>query len=415
MGSGKMKILYLHQYFNTPKMSGGVRSYVFASRLVKAGHEVHMVTSDRNVEDEQPGWRYENVDGIHVHWYGLPYSNKFGFYKRALAFLKFSFAARSKAIKTGGDIVFATSTPLTIALPGVAAAKSLKIPLVFEVRDLWPELPIAIGALKNPLLIWCAKKLEQYAYANSDYVVALSPGMAQGVADCGFPNEKIVTIPNMSDVQRFRRNGDLSQAFREHYPELIGRKIVLYAGTLGALNGVSYFAEIASHAIKLDPSINFVVVGDGAERELLLEKARALGVLGKNLHYLGRVSKDEIAEFFSLATLGCSLFIDLPEMWHNSANKFFDTLAAGKPIMINHEGWQADELRETGAGVVVPPDDPQRSAQILLDFINNPDRIAAAESASRTLADKKYNAEVLFAQFAATLNRAREEVNAAKS
>ena len=176
-----MKIIYLHQYFNTPEMSGGTRSYEMARRFVSAGHEVHMITSSREKHNNASGWVKEIIDGIHVYWLAVPYSNKMSFKVRVMAFLKFAVASGAKAYRVGGDVIFATSTPLTIALPAVYAAKRLRKPMVFEVRDIWPELPIAVGALKNPFLKKAAKWLEKFAYKNAAHVVALSSGMADGV------------------------------------------------------------------------------------------------------------------------------------------------------------------------------------------------------------------------------------------
>ena len=145
-----MRIIYLHQYFNTPNMSGGTRSYEMARRLVDRGHEVHMVTSSR---DGKPsgrharGWTETVEAGIQVHWCSVPYSNHMSSRRRLGAFAKFSRLAARKATALRGDVVFATSTPLTIALPAVYAARRRSIPMVFEVRDLWPEMPIAVGAL----------------------------------------------------------------------------------------------------------------------------------------------------------------------------------------------------------------------------------------------------------------------------
>src|SRR5690606_13633164 len=118
-----MKIIYLHQYFNTPRMAGSIRSYEMARRLVDRGHEVHMVTSDRgDVPRSTAKWATTEEDGILVHWTHVPYSNHMSLERRLRAFLTFSMRAASKAAALGGDVVFATSTPLTIALPALYAA-----------------------------------------------------------------------------------------------------------------------------------------------------------------------------------------------------------------------------------------------------------------------------------------------------
>ena len=199
-----MKIIYLHQYFNTPQMSGGTRSYEMARRFVAAGHEVHMITSSRERNKNASGWVDEIIDGIHVHWFSVPYSNKMDFKARISAFLKFAIVSGAKAYRVGGDVIFASSTPLTIALPAVYAAKRLRKAMLFEVRDLWPELPIAVGALKNPFLIKAAKWLERFAYKNADNVIALSPGMAKGVIKSGYPPDKVHIIPNSCDTDLFQ-------------------------------------------------------------------------------------------------------------------------------------------------------------------------------------------------------------------
>ena len=214
-----MKILYLPQYCTTPAMSGGTRSYEMAKRLVAAGHEVHVITTWRGASERRDWW-VEDIDGIQVHWLPVPYSNAMGFARRLKAF--FHFAARSarRAVTIGGDVVFATSTPLTIALPAVAAARKLKRPMVFEVRDLWPLLPIAIGALRSPVTIALARWLERFAYRNADRIVALSPGMAEGVVATGYDPARVHVIPNSCDLDLFQPDAAAAAAIGRPPPEM---------------------------------------------------------------------------------------------------------------------------------------------------------------------------------------------------
>ena len=154
-----MRITYLHQYFNTSSMPGGTRSYEMARRLVAMGHEVNIITSWRT-PDNRKDWFVTNESGAQVHWLPVNYSNHMSYNERIKSFIKFAWFAARKAASLPTDVVFATSTPLTIALPGAYAARRLQVPMVFEVRDLWPELPIAIGALKNPVMRWMATARE---------------------------------------------------------------------------------------------------------------------------------------------------------------------------------------------------------------------------------------------------------------
>src|SRR5659263_693161 len=131
-----MRIVYLHQYFVTPEMAGGGRSYEMARRRAAAGHEVHMVTSDRNGASDRPKWRETEAAGIHVHWTPVHYENAMVYGDRVRAFVRFAWRAGRRAASLRPDVVFATSTPLTIALPGAYAAWRSRVPMVFEVRDL---------------------------------------------------------------------------------------------------------------------------------------------------------------------------------------------------------------------------------------------------------------------------------------
>eukprot|EP01032_Pedospumella_encystans_P038340 gene38340-43430_t len=159
-----MRIVYLHQYFRTPDMSGGTRSYEFGRRLAIAGHDVHVVTSSSNLESR--GWCTYEVDGMTVHALRVPYNNTMSYPRRIWSFLSFALRSGFYARRLRGDLVYATSTPLTIAIPGVVASWP-KIPMVFEVRDLWPEVPIALGAIRGRVLTMLARKLAAFAYRHS--------------------------------------------------------------------------------------------------------------------------------------------------------------------------------------------------------------------------------------------------------
>ena len=193
-----MKITYLHQYFNTPEMPGDGRSFEMARRLVANGHRVNLLTAFRG-ETETQDWFCSRESGIDVHWLPVPYANTMSYAERIRSFFRFAIRSASRAAQLEADVVFATSTPLTIALPGVRAARRRRVPMVFEVRDLWPELPIAIGALRDPVSIFLARRLERFAYRNANRVVALSPGMADGVASTGFSRR-----PDYSDTEQLR-------------------------------------------------------------------------------------------------------------------------------------------------------------------------------------------------------------------
>jgi glycosyltransferase involved in cell wall biosynthesis len=403
-----VRVIYLHQYFNTH--TGGTRSYEMARRLAAKGYDIQLVTSDRNGGRPRTGrgWYQTREAGIDVHWLPVPYSNRMGHWARIRAFARFALFASHKAASLGGDVVFATSTPLTIAAPAVYAARRNRIPMVFEVRDLWPTVPIAVGALRTAPAIAAARWLERFAYRHAARVVALSPGIKEGVLATGYPEDRVSVIPNACDFDIFDVGPVAGRELRRHHRWLGQRPLVVYAGTLGAVNGVSYLARLAAESAQLDADVCFVVVGDGKEEATVRRTADELGVLNRNFFLLPSVPKHTVAEWLSAADLATSLFIDLPELRANSANKVFDALAAGRPVAINYEGWQAELFRETGAGFVLDPRDYRAAAGRLIAAVRNSQWLARAGAAARRLARTQFDRDTLTAQLERVLRAAVE-------
>lgn len=374
-------------------MGGGTRSYEMAKRLVQNGHEVHIITSWREQSDEK-SWFSSEVEGIQIHWLPVPYSNSLSFNQRIKAFLNYAFKAGRKAREIGGDIVFATSTPLTISIPAVSTAKKLKVPMVFEVRDLWPELPIAIGAIKNPILKFLTKRLELFSYKNAAQIIALSPGMAEGVLKTGYPKEKVTIIPNSADLNLFKPDALKAEQFRSKYPELKNYPIVLYAGTLGIINGVSYLAELAAEVSKTTPDIKFVVFGHGAEWDIVQNKAKQLGILNVSFYMYSSIPKTELVSAFCAADISTSLFVDLKPMEANSANKFFDTLSSGTPVAINYGGWHSTLLEKHSAGIQLSRNINEAALEIV-EFLKKPDLQKEIGGNARRLAETDFSRDLL--------------------
>lgn len=391
-----MRVVYIHQYFRTPAMTGGTRSYEMARRLVQRGHEVHMVTSQTDpAGGARKSWTQTDEMGIRVHWWPVPYANRMKFSRRMRAFCEFAWRAASRAATLDGDVVFATSTPLTVALPGIHAARKSGVPFVFEVRDLWPELPIAVGALKSRTARTAARLLERYAYQQASHIVALSPGIKAGVMQGPVATDQVTVIPNSCDFDLFEVHDDRGAKFRQRYDWLGHRPLVVYTGTLGMINGVDYLPRLAAEMVRLNPEVRFLVVGSGQQESFIRAQAKRMDVLDRNFFTCGSVAKDQIPAVLSAADVATSLFIDLPEMRNNSANKFFDALAAGTPIVINHEGWLADLIRERGLGLVLDPADFSKAAQKLNVFLQNRERMSRAATAARRAGRELFDRDLL--------------------
>jgi len=394
-----MRILYLHQYFNTPRMAGSTRSYEMARRLVHMGHEVQMVSSWRE-ESASTGWFTTDEEGIVVHWIPVGYSNSMSYARRIEAFFRFAIQAARKASSLPADIVFATSTPLTIVLPGAYVARRQNVPMVLEVRDLWPEVPIAVGALRNPIMRYMGRLLERFAYRHAERIVALSPDMQAGIVGRGYPEEKIAVIPNGADPEMFMPDEKRALRVRKEFPEFGEGPVIMYAGTLGKINGVEYFVRLAAEFLREGSNCRFVIIGSGREWDMVTALAEELGVLNESLLMYRPMPKEKLAQVLSAATVTTSLTIDLPELEANSANKFFDGLAAGAPVVINYGGWQEKLLVGTRSGIRLDRD-IHRACKQLSTLIGDQELCRRMGENARRLAIERFS----FDRLAGSLER----------
>lgn len=388
-----MRIVYVQQHFKTPQMAGGSRPYETAKRLAAAGHEVHVVCGSQPALPATRG-EPERMNGFLVHVVPVRYNSRMGFGRRIVSFLSFASRSALRVRSLRPDVVFASSTPLTVAIPAIAAKIGRPTRMVFEVRDLWPEVPIAMGILSNPILQRAARALEKAAYRNSEYVVALSPGMADGVARSGFPTSRIVVAPNASDIERFNVPDSEGRSLRSRDPWLGERPLVVYCGSIGRVNGLKYMVDLAHDMMRVNRDVRFLIVGEGPEKEQILAHARAIGVLGANFRIDDPVQKDDLPAILNAATFCSSFVIDVPELFANSANKFFDALAASRPMLINHPGWQAEILSATGAGLQLSRD-TRLAADQLNQVLNDPRWLGEASAASRNLAEKEFDRNII--------------------
>jgi glycosyltransferase involved in cell wall biosynthesis len=404
-----MRIVYLHQYFVTPAMAGGARSYEMARRLVAAGHEVHMVTSDQQARTGSAPWRESVEAGINVHWAAVPYDNVMTYGQRMRAFVDFAWRAARRAASLNGDVVFATSTPLTIALPGVYAARRSRCPLVFEVRDLWPEVPIAIGAIRHPAAIAAARWLERFAYRNSTRIVALAPGMRDEIVATGVPEERVTVIPNGCDIATFE-DPAAGRDLRKQYAWLADRPLLVFTGTFGLVNGMEYLPRLAVEVLRIDEDIRIAAIGTGREFTATQRLAGQLGVLDRNLFLVGQLPKREATAWTQAADMTLALFTGPPIVWRDAVqNKFFDSLAAGKPVANNFPGWQSRIAEEAGAGVILSSDDLPAAARHIVDALRDREWLDSAGAAARRLAEARFNRDDLALQLEKVLQQARAD------
>ncbi len=388
-----MKILYIHQYFNTPKDHAGTRSYWICQELIKRGHQVTMLTTSSKIGSKK---EKVNVDGIEVIYLRVPYSQKMNVFDRLASFVNFMMKSTLLALKSRGmDLVISTSTPLTVGFPALVAKKLKNIPFVFEVRDLWPEVPIQMGGLKNKLAIKVALWFEKSIYKNALHIVALSPGMMEGVVKRDIHPEKVSMIPNMSKIDVFWSRGKNLELSRKLGLKDDSFKVV-YFGAMGLANGMEYIIDAMQH-FKTETDIEFVFMGGGATESTLKEKCADYGL--RNAHFLGGFGLEELSEIVNLCEVSLVTFANIPILSTNSPNKLFDSLSAGKPIIVNSPGWTKDLVEEHECGLFADPEDAKDLAQKIKFLKENPEIGVKMGRNGRNLAETEYDKSILCKKF----------------
>ncbi len=387
-----MHILYLHQYFATPDGATGTRSYEFARRWVRAGHNVTVITGHYDIGGLKYTKEPQLIDGIKIFISGAKYSNKMSFLKRITVFISFIFSAFVRGLRQKNvDVVLATSTPLTIGIPAVLLKWVKNRPFVFEVRDQWPEIPIEMGIIRNKLLIKLLLWLEKTIYKNASAIIALSPGMAEGIkAVLGKVEKPVAVIPNSCDIEVFSPDIDGSDIRKRKGWQ--NKFMLLHTGAIGKANGLDFLID-AAQKLKDNKDINFVIIGDGSEKQRLAETAEKLK-LG-NVEFLESVSKRDLPKYIAAADVSLVIFANYPVLEHNSANKFFDSLAAGKPILLNYSGWQRKILEGHQAGFGCEQGDLQKFCDNILYLYNARQSLENMGMNSRQLAVNMFNRDAL--------------------
>lgn len=351
--------------------------------------------------DQRHGWYRGDVEGIDVIALPLSYSNKDGIARRLKVFARFAFKSALIAMREDYDLIFATSTPLTAAIPGILARWLRGKPFVFEVRDLWPELPRAMG-MRNPILLGGMWVIEGLAYRSSRGCIALAPGIQLGIERRSANGHPIALVPNGCDLDLFHpsHRGPIS------VPGINpGDFVAGFTGAHGRANGLDAVLD-AAVILKERGSvgIKILLVGDGSEKSHLQERAR-VGRLD-NVVFLPPMPKRKLAAL--TASLGCGLMTldNIPAFYRGtSPNKFFDYIAAGIPVVNNYPGWLADMISDNGCGVVVKPDDPGALATALERLAANPQETSYMGIKSRALAEKSFDRRRLAALFAESLEQ----------
>ena len=368
-----MHILLIHQAFTEIDQPGGTRHAEFARHLASLGHKVTVIASSisyltGNIDQKRipEGGANEGNSKVNViHAYTYPALHR-SFVHRTISFLSFMVTSFLIGLRIDNiDLVWGTSPPIFQGLAAWALASYRRIPFLFEVRDLWPAFAIAIGVLRNPVLIRASEWLERFLYSKADVLIVNSPGYIDHVQARGA--DRVELIPNGTEVSMFTplSRGD---DFRLKH-SLAGKFIALYAGAHGMSNDLGVILEAAASLQDWDDII-FILIGDGKEKPALISRAEDMQL--KNLKFLPPIPKTEMPEALAAADACIAILKPIPLYGTVYPNKVFDYMAAGRPVILAMEGVIRQVLETAQAGIPVPPGDPRSLAEAITTLVNNP-------------------------------------------
>ena len=390
-----MRIAYVSHYFVPEIAAPSVRLHGFSRYWAASGHRVTVLTGFPNhptgiIPPEYRGRlsQQERIDGIRVlrNWlYATP--NR-GFALKTLGHLSFMMTAVAIGLPRLGpvDVVIASSPTFFTAISAWVISRLRRVPMVFEVRDLWPAVFVDLGVLRNPLLIKTLEAMELFLYRQSAAVVPVTEAFRQAIVKRGIPAEKVHVIPNGADIETYRRNID-GRPMRAKLG-LSDKFVVSYMGSHGISHGLSAVLDAAAlHRHRAD--ILYLLVGEGAEKEMLQAKRDSLGL--DNVRMLPHQPPEAMPELYAASDLCLVPLRDVPIFETFVPSKLFEILAMGRPIIGSVRGEARSILERSGGAMLIPPEDPAALVSAIDSLRKEPARRTAMGRAGRTFVEANYS------------------------
>jgi colanic acid biosynthesis glycosyl transferase WcaI len=371
----RMKILYISHYFPPEVNAPAVRVSEMSERWAEQGSDVTVLTCFPNhpsgvIPEEYRGlWRWSESRGltkvIRTYVYAAP--NK-GFLRRIMNYLSFMLSSIVFGTWIVGkpDVVIATSPQFFVAVAGYVISRLKRAKFIFEVRDLWPEEIVAVGAIKNKFVIGLLEKIEMFLYKKADLIVAVAQGTLEILQRRGISGDKMVLLPNGVDIEHFRgvkQGQDIKKELG-----LSSKFVVGYIGTHGMAHKLDIVLETAS-LLREQEDIAFLFVGDGAEKEKLISQARCMSL--RNVIFHPQIPRDKIPAYYSACDT-CLVPLRKADLFtKNIPSKIYEIMASMRPIIISTDGESRKLVESSGAGLAAKPEDPQDLARKILFLKSN--------------------------------------------
>ncbi|MBX3347904.1 MAG: glycosyltransferase family 4 protein [Nitrospira sp.] len=366
-----MRILFLSHYFPPEVNAPATRTYEHCRQWVKDGHNVTVVTCAPNHPQGRvyEGYRNrlyqrETKDGITVIRVWTFVTANEGFFKRSLNYISYMCSAVVLSLLLPkADVVLSTSPQFFNGLAGYFVGKMRRIPWVLEIRDLWPESIVAVGAIKSQAVIKMLEWMERFAYRNADHIVPVTDSFKAYMLGKGIEAGKITVVKNGVDLAQYRPVDGVSGLAEEL--GLTGKFVASYFGTHGMAHHLVTILD-AARRLSNTPNIVFLMVGDGAERQTLVRMRDAMGL--KNVMMLDQQPKSRMPELWALSDVSLVLLKKSDLFKTVIPSKIFESLAMAKPIVLGVEGESADLLRAAQAGHCIEPEDADQLVTRVLEL-----------------------------------------------
>jgi glycosyltransferase involved in cell wall biosynthesis len=373
-----MHILLIHQFYLEDDQGGGSRWNEMTRMWIKAGHRVTVIAGMGSYMDTTSAWsgRYFThtctLDHVEVIRCFVSRSYHSGFWGRLLAYFSFTFYATLGGLSYARekyDLVLVSSPPLFIGITGLILSWKKRIPLVFEVRDLWPESAVEMGILHNKVLIGLACWLERLIYRKAERIVVLTPAFRDILMDKkGLADKKIMVIPNGAD---FRLSAGLMHMDVEDFRRLHGLEghfVITYVGAHGVANNLSQILDAAT--LLKDTNVIFLLVGGGPERDDLIKQAVDRGLT--QVRFLGVLPKGEVFKFILASDAGISILKKTEIFKTIYSNKTFDYFSCKKPVLMGIDGISKTLVEDAKAGLFIQPGNAHDFAEKIRYYLYNP-------------------------------------------
>lgn len=365
-----MHVLLIHQAFVSPDDAGGTRHYELARRFVDGGQQFSIVASDLSYLSGKKcaaDARVQDFDGVKVRRAWTYSALHRSFVWRVVSFLSFMISSVWTAMKVKNvDLVIGTSPPIFQAVSAWVISVVKWRPFLLEIRDLWPEFAVDMGVLKNPSLIWLARRLERFLYARANHLLVNSPAYRDYLINLGVPATKISFIANGVDPEMFQVEKTVG-GLRDEFG-LQDKFIVTYAGAMGMANNLEVVIEAATLLNDI-PQVHFLFVGDGKDRAKLQDLARQRDV--RNVTFTGSRPKSQMPSILAESDACLAVLRDIPMFRTTYPNKVFDYMAAARPVVLAIDGVIRQVIEAADGGIAVPPGNPRAMADAVRSLFSN--------------------------------------------